>query len=71
MLPHVRQGNEHPPNEHGPAFGALARVGVVGPCALRARDGAEGARLVDNEISYVHRMIELAHRVGTAFGAAA
>ena len=25
----------------------------------------------DNEISYVHRMIELAHRVGTAFGAAA
>jgi hypothetical protein len=30
----------------------------------------EGSGLVDNEIGYVHRMIELAQKIGTARGAA-
>jgi hypothetical protein len=46
VLPDVREGNGHPPYEHGPAFGALARVSVVGPRALRAREAQMAASVV-------------------------
>jgi len=41
VLPDVSRENARPPHEHGPALVALARLGLVGPRAVRARDGPD------------------------------